>query len=88
VVCSQVFGLAGAILSAPLGAVSRDVFSYLYGRLSEPPRPAGELPARLREKPKQPPPEPAERPEPAEPAAHEKPPPEEQMAEPGGAPTK
>jgi hypothetical protein len=58
------------------------VFSYLYGRLSEPPRPAGELPARLREKPKQPPPEPAE------PAAHEKPPPEEQTAEPGGATTK
>ncbi len=50
-VCSQVFGLAGAILSAPLGAVSRDVFTYIYGRLSDPPRPAGELPARLREKP-------------------------------------
>lgn len=48
VVCSTVFGVAGAILSAPLGAVSRDVFSYLYGRLSEPPRPAGQLPARLR----------------------------------------
>lgn len=48
VVCSQVFGLLGAILSAPLGAVSRDVFTYLYGRLSDPPRPAGELPERLR----------------------------------------
>lgn len=47
VVCSQVFGLAGAILSAPLGAISRDVFSYLYGRLSEPPLPSGVLPARI-----------------------------------------
>ncbi len=48
VVCSTAFGVLGAILSAPLGAVSRDVFSYLYGRLSDPPRPAGQLPARLR----------------------------------------
>jgi predicted PurR-regulated permease PerM len=48
VVCSQVFGLAGAILSAPMGAISRDVFAYLYGRLSEPPLPAGLLPARIR----------------------------------------
>ncbi|WP_129628661.1 AI-2E family transporter [Candidatus Oscillochloris fontis] len=48
VVCSQVFGLLGAILSAPLGAISRDLFSYLYGRLSEPPSPAGLLPARIR----------------------------------------
>lgn len=80
VVCSQVFGLAGAILSAPLGAVSRDVFSYLYGRLSEPPRPAGELPERLREKPPDPEPTPAPAAQPAEPA-HEKPPPEEQTAD-------
>ncbi|MEI8167663.1 MAG: AI-2E family transporter, partial [Chloroflexales bacterium] len=48
VVCSTVFGVAGAILSAPLGAVSRDVFTYLYGRLSEPPQPAGLMPSRLR----------------------------------------
>lgn len=48
VVCTQVFGILGAILSAPLGAVSRDVFSYLYGRLSDPPQPAGLLPMRLR----------------------------------------
>jgi predicted PurR-regulated permease PerM len=73
VVCSQVFGLAGAILSAPLGAVSRDVFSYVYGRLSDPPRPAGELPARLR------PPTPIPISEPA--PAQEKPPPEEQTTE-------
>jgi predicted PurR-regulated permease PerM len=51
VVCSQVFGLLGAILSAPMGAISRDVFSYLYGRLSEPPQPAGLLPERIRAKP-------------------------------------
>jgi predicted PurR-regulated permease PerM len=48
VVCAQVFGVIGAILSAPLGAVFRDVFQYLYGRLSEPPTPAGYLPQRLR----------------------------------------
>ena len=54
VVCSQVFGLAGAILSAPMGAISRDVFSYLYGRLSEPPQPAGLLPERVRPTPKPP----------------------------------
>jgi predicted PurR-regulated permease PerM len=48
VVCSQVFGLIGAILSAPMGAIARDVFTYLYGRLSEPPRPAGVLPERIR----------------------------------------
>ncbi|MEI8307974.1 MAG: AI-2E family transporter [Chloroflexales bacterium] len=51
VVCSQVFGLAGAILSAPTGAIARDVFSYLYGRLCEPPQPAGLLPERVRAKP-------------------------------------
>jgi predicted PurR-regulated permease PerM len=48
VVCAQVFGVVGAILSAPVGAVCRDVFQYLYGRLSEPPLPAGFLPPRLR----------------------------------------
>lgn len=51
VVCAQVFGLAGAILSAPMGAVARDVFTYLYGRLSDPPTPAGQLPERLRDAP-------------------------------------
>lgn len=48
VVCSQVFGLLGAILSAPLSAMARDLFLYLYGRLSNPPVPAGVLPERLR----------------------------------------
>jgi len=48
VVCSQAFGLLGAILSAPLSAMARDLFLYLYGRLSDPPAPAGVLPARLR----------------------------------------
>lgn len=57
VVCSQVFGILGAILSAPMGAVSRDVFQYIYGRLSEPPRPPGEMPARLRVAGVAPPPE-------------------------------
>jgi predicted PurR-regulated permease PerM len=73
VVCSQVFGLPGAILSAPMGAIARDVFTYLYGRLSEPPLPAGQLPERISRptaaiadpEPPQPPqfePPPAERP--------------------------
>ncbi len=57
VVCSQVFGVLGAILSAPLGAVSRDVFEYLYGRLSEPPTPAGFMPKRMRREGVAPPPE-------------------------------
>lgn len=61
VTCSQVFGLAGAIFSAPLGAVSRDIFSYLYGRLSDPPLPAGLMPERIRgTPPPAPPPEPDE----------------------------
>lgn len=58
VVCAQVFGVLGAILSAPMGAVSRDVFLYLYGRLSDPPRPPGELPPRLRKAGISPPAEP------------------------------
>ncbi|NNJ09580.1 AI-2E family transporter [Chloroflexales bacterium ZM16-3] len=70
VVCSQVFGLAGAIFSAPMGAISRDVFSYLYGRLSEPPLPAGVLPKRIHI-PVPPPPkrEPIPEPESEQPAA-------------------
>ncbi len=46
VVLSQSFGLLGIILSAPLTAVVRDMFVYTYGRLSDPPRPAGVLPKR------------------------------------------
>ncbi len=48
VICAQAFGVLGAIFSAPLGAVSRDVFNYLYGRLSEPPLPAGQLDWRIK----------------------------------------
>lgn len=47
VVGAQVFGIIGAILSAPVGAVARDIFSYIYGRLKEPPREAGLLPTRM-----------------------------------------
>lgn len=47
VISSQVFGVLGAILCAPLAAGARDVFIYLYGRLSDPPRPAGLLPEHL-----------------------------------------
>jgi predicted PurR-regulated permease PerM len=43
VVASQVWGLIGLILAAPLAAVARDVYVYVYGRLSDPPAPAGIL---------------------------------------------
>ncbi|MGV2386069.1 MAG UNVERIFIED_CONTAM: hypothetical protein LOD86_12490, partial [Thermobifida fusca] len=33
-----------ALLAAPVGGVVRDLFRYTYGRLSDPPRPAGVLP--------------------------------------------
>ncbi len=36
IACSTVFGLLGAILAAPVSAVARDIFNYLYARLSEP----------------------------------------------------
>jgi len=38
------FGLIWMILSAPLAAILRDIYMYVYGRLSNPPRPAGLLP--------------------------------------------
>lgn len=44
VIISQVLGFIGIILAAPLAAVVRDIFRYIYGRLSDPPRPAGLLP--------------------------------------------
>ncbi|NJO05412.1 MAG: AI-2E family transporter [Chloroflexaceae bacterium] len=44
VVAGQVLGLLGVILAAPLAAAGRDIFRYIYGRLNDPPRPAGVLP--------------------------------------------
>jgi predicted PurR-regulated permease PerM len=38
------FGLIWVILAPPVAAVARDLFVYAYGRLDEPPRPAGVLP--------------------------------------------
>lgn len=38
------FGLLWVILAAPLAAMLRDLFRYTYGRLSDPPLPAGILP--------------------------------------------
>ncbi|CAA9263766.1 MAG: hypothetical protein AVDCRST_MAG93-2307, partial [uncultured Chloroflexia bacterium] len=38
------FGLIWAILAAPLLALARDLFRYVYGRFDDPPHPAGELP--------------------------------------------
>jgi hypothetical protein len=37
-------GFVYALLSVPIIVLSRDVFRYVYGRLSDPPRPAGLLP--------------------------------------------
>jgi predicted PurR-regulated permease PerM len=44
VLCTQVLGFFWIILAAPIAAVLRDVFRYMHGRLSDPPRPAGVLP--------------------------------------------
>ena len=38
------FGLVWAIFAAPVVAIARDLFRYIYGRVSDPPRPAGVLP--------------------------------------------
>jgi predicted PurR-regulated permease PerM len=38
------FGFVWVLVAAPLSIVIRDLFRYAYGRLSEPPRPAGVLP--------------------------------------------
>jgi predicted PurR-regulated permease PerM len=43
VVASQ-FGLIYMVLAAPLVALVRDLFLYVYGRLGDPPAPAGVLP--------------------------------------------
>ncbi len=44
VIAGQSAGLLGVILAAPLAAVARDIFRYIYGRLGDPPLPAGQLP--------------------------------------------
>ena len=38
------FGFLWVVVAAPLSVAIRDLFRYAYGRLSEPPRPAGLLP--------------------------------------------
>ena len=38
------FGLGWLFVAAPLAVIVRDLFRYAYGRLSDPPRPAGVLP--------------------------------------------
>jgi predicted PurR-regulated permease PerM len=43
VVLSQ-FGLGWALLTTPIVAIARGLFLYAYGRVSDPPRPAGLLP--------------------------------------------
>jgi len=44
IVALSQFGLLWLFLAAPLVAIARDLFRYMYGRVSEPPRPAGLLP--------------------------------------------
>ncbi|HVX29040.1 MAG TPA: AI-2E family transporter [Nitrolancea sp.] len=44
VVALSQFGLGWALFAAPLIAIARDLFRYTYGRLSDPPHPAGLLP--------------------------------------------
>jgi predicted PurR-regulated permease PerM len=43
-VAGSQFGLIGVLLAAPLGVMLRDIYRYVNGRLSDPPRPAGLLP--------------------------------------------
>jgi len=43
VIASQ-FGLIWLFLGAPLAQITYDLYRYVYGRLSDPPRPAGLLP--------------------------------------------
>jgi predicted PurR-regulated permease PerM len=47
VVALSEFGLWWVLLAAPITAIIRDLFRYVYGRFSEPPRPAGRLPGEL-----------------------------------------
>jgi predicted PurR-regulated permease PerM len=44
IVALSQFGVLWLFLAAPLVAITRDLFRYVYGRVSEPPRPAGLLP--------------------------------------------
>jgi membrane protein DedA with SNARE-associated domain len=52
------FGIIWIIVSAPLAAIIRDIFQYVYGRFSDPPRPAGRLPRDPVLTPDEPPPQP------------------------------
>src|SRR5205807_3423273 len=38
------FGLLGVVLAAPVGVMLRDIYRYIYVRVSDPPKPAGLLP--------------------------------------------
>ena len=40
------FGFVWVLLAAPIAIAARDLFRYVYGRVSDPPRPAGLLPAK------------------------------------------
>jgi hypothetical protein len=42
------FGFFWVLVAAPLSIVLRDLFVYAYGRLSDPPRPAGVAPGERR----------------------------------------
>jgi predicted PurR-regulated permease PerM len=44
IVALSQFGVLWLFLAAPMVAIARDLFRYVYGRVSEPPRPAGLLP--------------------------------------------
>jgi predicted PurR-regulated permease PerM len=44
IVAISQFGLLWILLAAPIAAVARDLFRYIYGRFDDPPRPAGVLP--------------------------------------------
>jgi predicted PurR-regulated permease PerM len=45
IVALSQFGLLWTLVAAPLVAIARDLFRYTYGRLADPPSPAGRLPS-------------------------------------------
>jgi predicted PurR-regulated permease PerM len=44
IIIGSTFGFLGAVLAGPVAVVARDLVRYSYGRLSNPPLPAGQLP--------------------------------------------
>ncbi|MGL4648822.1 MAG: AI-2E family transporter [Caldilineaceae bacterium] len=48
IIIGSTFGFLGAVLAGPIAVVARDLVRYSYGRLSDPPQPAGLIPGETR----------------------------------------